>query len=92
VGIMMIADCVESAARAMQDPTNPRIETLVHELLMKRLLDRQFDESDLTMGDLDKIEKSLVKTLLSIYHGRIAYPSTSATQAPLSAVAATRTA
>jgi hypothetical protein len=45
---------------------------------MKRLLDGQFDECDLTFRDLELIERALVKTLLGIYHGRIAYPSTAA--------------
>jgi putative nucleotidyltransferase with HDIG domain len=78
VAILMLADCVESATRSMPEPTASRIETLVHELMMRRLLDGQFDESELTMRDLAKVEKTLIKTLLSIYHGRIAYPSTSA--------------
>jgi cyclic-di-AMP phosphodiesterase PgpH len=76
VGILMLADCVESAGRAMTEPTPARLENLVHELTMRRLLDGQFDECDLTMRDLDRVEKSLVKTLLSIYHGRLSYPST----------------
>jgi membrane-associated HD superfamily phosphohydrolase len=45
---------------------------------MKRLHDGQFDECDLTFKDLEMIERSLTKTLLGIYHGRIAYPSTAA--------------
>jgi putative nucleotidyltransferase with HDIG domain len=76
VGILMLADCVESASRAMVDPTPARLENLVHELIMRRLLDGQFDDCDLTMRDLDRVEKTLVKTLLSIYHGRLSYPST----------------
>ncbi|HEY8665608.1 MAG TPA: HDIG domain-containing metalloprotein [Tepidisphaeraceae bacterium] len=79
IGIVMIADAVESATRAMGEPTASRIETLVHEIAMKRLLDGQLDECDMTMRELEAIEKSLVKTLLGIYHGRIAYPSTAAT-------------
>jgi hypothetical protein len=43
---------------------------------MKRLLDGQFDDADLTFAELQRIETSLVKTLLAIYHGRLAYPST----------------
>ena len=43
---------------------------------MARLLDGQFDESNLTMRDLELVERTLVKTLTGIYHGRIAYPST----------------
>ena len=67
----------------MREPTSGRIETLVHEIALKRLHDGQFDECDLTMRDLDLIERSLVKTLAGIYHGRIAYSSTSAiTAAP----------
>jgi len=75
VAIVMLADAVESAARSMIEPTGGRVETLVHELSMKRLLDGQFDECDLTMRELELIERSMMKTLLSIYHGRIAYPS-----------------
>jgi putative nucleotidyltransferase with HDIG domain len=75
VAIVMIADAVESACRAMSEPTASRVETLVHDIALKRLLDGQFDECDLTMRELDQIERSMVKTLLGIYHGRIAYPS-----------------
>lgn len=73
--ICMLADCCESACRAMQEPSPARIETLVHDLAMKRLLDGQFDESELTMRELELVERSLVKSLLGLYHGRIAYPS-----------------
>jgi putative nucleotidyltransferase with HDIG domain len=90
--ILMLADAVESATRAMTEPNAGRIEALVHELAMKRLMDGQFDDSDLTMRDLSAIEGSLVKTLLSFYHGRIAYPSTAgltgATTGPVAAQAA----
>ncbi len=92
IGVIMLADCVESATRAMTEPTANRIETLVHDLAMKRLNDGQFDECDLTMRDLARIEKSLVKSLLGIYHGRIAYPSTSSKTHPGTVGAATRTA
>src|SRR5262249_7783833 len=75
IAIVMLADAVESATRAMAEPTSARIDSLVHELAMKRLLDGQFDECDLTMRDLERIERTLAKTLQSFYHGRIPYPS-----------------
>jgi putative nucleotidyltransferase with HDIG domain len=78
IAIVMIADAVESAVRAMPEPNASRIEALVHELSMKRLHDGQFDECDLTFKELEQIERALTKTLLGIYHGRIAYPSTGA--------------
>ena len=77
IAVVMLADCVESATRAMREPAAGSIEKLVHDLAMKRLLDGQFDESDLTMRELELVERALVKTLQAIYHGRIAYPSTS---------------
>jgi cyclic-di-AMP phosphodiesterase PgpH len=88
IAVVMIADAVESAARSMTEPTAGRIETLVHELIMRRLLDGQFDESDLTFRDLEQVEEALIKTVLGIYHGRLTYPSTAATtQGPSSPTA-----
>ena len=72
--IVMICDAVESAARAMADPTPSRIDTLVRAIATKRLMDGQFDECDLTLRDLNKIVEAVSRTLASIYHGRIAYP------------------
>ncbi len=88
VAIVMLADACESACRAMEDPNANRIETLVHDLAMKRLLDGQFDESELTMRELELIERSLVKSLLGLYHGRIAYPSDNKAKEPATLSAA----
>ena len=73
-GVMMLADAVESASRTLSEPTAKRIESLVHEITMKRLLDGQFDESSLTLSEIRVIEDSLTKSLIAIYHGRIKYP------------------
>jgi len=72
--IVMLTDAVESATRAMQDPTPSRIEDIVNSIAMRRLQDRQFDQCDLTMRELRLIANSLVKSLCGMYHGRIAYP------------------
>ena len=48
---------------------------MVHELAMKRLLDGQFDECDLTLKEIHIIEDSLVKSLTAVYHGRVKYPN-----------------
>lgn len=73
--ILMLCDAVESATRAMSEPTPARIRQLVHDMATKRLMDGQFDESNLTLRELNLIEAALVKSLCSVYHGRIAYPS-----------------
>jgi putative nucleotidyltransferase with HDIG domain len=81
VAIVMLADACESACRALAEPTAGRVEGLVHDLTMKRLLDGQFDECDITMRELEQVERSIVKALIGIYHGRIQYPSTAALMA-----------
>jgi cyclic-di-AMP phosphodiesterase PgpH len=72
--VLMIADAVEGASRTLSEPTSSRIERLVHDIALKRLLDGQFDESGLTMTELGKIEESLTKSLTAMYHGRVKYP------------------
>ncbi len=73
--IVMICDAVEGAVRAMPEPTPGRIEDVVDRIIQKRLMDEQFDECDLTFRELAVIHKALTKSLNSIYHGRITYPS-----------------
>lgn len=73
-GIVMLADSVEGAVRALGDVTPAKVETVVHNMAMKRLRDGQFDECDLSLRELSQIEKSITKTLAAHYHGRIAYP------------------
>ncbi|MBL0927942.1 MAG: HDIG domain-containing protein [Phycisphaerales bacterium] len=72
--ILMICDAVESATRAMGEPTPARIAALVRDIAARRLADGQFDECDLTLRQLQAIEDAITKALNSIYHGRIAYP------------------
>ncbi|MCX5633733.1 MAG: HDIG domain-containing protein [Phycisphaerae bacterium] len=72
--IVMLADTVEGAVRALTEITPTKIETVVHNMAVKRLQDGQFDDCDLTLRELSRIEDSLSKSLAAHYHGRIAYP------------------
>jgi putative nucleotidyltransferase with HDIG domain len=74
LGILMLADAVESTSRALANPTPGSLRKLVHDLLMKRLLDGQFEESDLTLTELHEIEEALCKSLIALFHARIKYP------------------
>jgi len=79
--ILMIADVVESATRAMTEPNPSRIEALVRSLARRRLDDGQFDECDLTLRELTTIEESIIKSMNAIYHGRISYSGTPTSRA-----------
>jgi putative nucleotidyltransferase with HDIG domain len=79
-GIVMLADAVESSSRALAVPTPGSLRKLVHDLLMKRLLDGQFEESGLTLTELHLIEEALCKGLIALYHSRIKYPEAPPTE------------
>jgi len=72
--VLMLADAVESASRTLVDPTPARIESLVRDIAEQRLRGGQFDDSGLSLRELRTIEKSMIVSLTSIYHGRIKYP------------------
>jgi len=76
--ILMLADAVESATRAMTEPNPSRIENLVRKIARKRLLDAQFDDCDLTFRELSLIEDAMIARLCAVHHGRISYPTTKA--------------
>jgi putative nucleotidyltransferase with HDIG domain len=72
--IGMMADSVEAASRALEEPTYERLHDLVEKIVFSKLQDNQFDECPLTMEDLRKIIKSFAQALSAIYHVRIEYP------------------
>ncbi len=72
--IVSIADSVEAAVRSMQKPTPDKIENLVDKIIKEKLEDGQFDESDLTLGELNQIKVSMCETLNGTFHQRIEYP------------------
>ncbi|MCB9846095.1 MAG: HDIG domain-containing protein [Phycisphaeraceae bacterium] len=75
VAILMLADAVESTTRSLKEPTSSRIDQVVRSIANKRLLDGQFDECSLTLRELSTIVEAISRTVQSIHHGRIAYPS-----------------
>jgi membrane-associated HD superfamily phosphohydrolase len=70
----MIADAVEAASRTLQDPSRKKFEKMVRLILIKRLIDGQFNECELTSRDLAKIVQTLVDALEASFHSRIRYP------------------
>jgi hypothetical protein len=72
----MLADSVESATRALQDPTPERIRGLIENIVDAKVADRQLDESPLTLREIRLVKEQFIKVLSSIYHHRIDYPQT----------------
>ncbi len=72
--VVSIADSCEAAVRAMDHPSNEKIQKFVHQLIESRILDGQLNESGITLNELAIVEKSIVNGLCSTFHSRIKYP------------------
>jgi len=72
--IISLADMVESASRSLEKPTPQKIEQLVTDLIAQRIRDKQLDECDLTLAELNIIAERFRFTLMTMLHTRIAYP------------------
>ena len=72
--ILMLADAVEASVRSLASRDEATIRAMVTRIVNERLEDGQFDDSDLSMRDIDRIREAFVQQLLGMYHQRIAYP------------------
>ncbi|HET6947310.1 MAG TPA: HDIG domain-containing protein [bacterium] len=72
--IVMLADAVEGATRALTRPTPDRVEQQVRRIIREKLEDGQLDECDLTFRDLDVIAQTFIRLLASMFHPRVEYP------------------
>jgi cyclic-di-AMP phosphodiesterase PgpH len=73
--ILMLADSLEAAAKSMKNPTSESIDTLVTKIIDYKLSQGQLEDSALTFNELELCKASFRKTLKSIHHVRIEYPS-----------------
>ncbi len=72
--IVLLADSVEAACRALDEPTAERISDMVHRVINNKFIDGQLDSCDLTLRDLEKIATTFIHILGAFYHSRIDYP------------------
>jgi cyclic-di-AMP phosphodiesterase PgpH len=73
-GLVMLADMVEAATRALSDPNLARVQGTVQRIINKVFADGQLDECEITLKDLHAIAKSFNVTLSGIFHYRVEYP------------------
>jgi len=71
---LMIADSVEAASRSMKQISAESIDKLVDQIVDYQTREGQYDESNITFGDLTEIKKIFKEKLKNIYHARIEYP------------------
>lgn len=72
--IVMLADCLEAAARSMSEVDEEKLTMLMESIVRHKIADNQLDHATLTLHELSTVKKNLVKTLLAATHSRIKYP------------------
>lgn len=78
--IVMMADTVEAAVRALPEPTPAKIDDLIRKLIREKLEDGQFDECPITLSDLNIIANTFTSVVTGIVHERIEYPDIDLTE------------
>ena len=74
-GIVMLADSIEASSRTIKNPTVPRLDVHVREMIMHKVQNGQLDNCELTLKDLDVIRHSFVRIMAGQFHSRIEYPN-----------------
>jgi cyclic-di-AMP phosphodiesterase PgpH len=82
MAVLALADTVEAAARSLERPSPARLRELVRALLLQKIKDGQLRSADLTLAEVEEVQNAFVFTLLSMSHGRIAYPDSDHGGAP----------
>jgi len=71
--ILMLADAVESAVRAIKGASAEEIENIIDKIIVERLNDGQLEDSPLTLKDLKVIAATFSRILRGMQHNRIKY-------------------
>jgi len=72
-GVLMLADSVEAASRALKEPDEQSISNLVDRIVKYKLDQNQLKDSDITLKDIETIKVIFKRMLMSIYHVRVDY-------------------
>ncbi|MDE0942934.1 MAG: HDIG domain-containing protein [Alphaproteobacteria bacterium] len=74
-GILLLADSIEAATRALKDPSAAAVGERVRQVIETRVAEGELNDCNLTLRDLDIIEATFTRTLtLGVFHNRIDYP------------------
>ncbi len=72
--ILMMADAVEAASKSLKEPTVDKIQQFVDAIINKQIDEKQFNDCNITLSEIETVKKVLSKKLINIYHLRVEYP------------------
>lgn len=72
--ILMLADIIEATSRSMPDTSPESLAAMIHSTIESRFTEGQFNECNLSIKELFKLEKAFLNSLDGTYHTRVKYP------------------
>jgi cyclic-di-AMP phosphodiesterase PgpH len=72
--VLMIADSIEAASRSLKQFDAHTLSELVDNIVSFQTKEQQFDNSPITLAEINEAKKIIKKKLNNIYHARIEYP------------------
>jgi putative nucleotidyltransferase with HDIG domain len=81
--IVMLADVSEAVTHSMRDPSQAEVEAAIGNVFKARWDDGQFEESELTSEELEKVKNAFVRVWRTLHHERLKYPATTTGRMPV---------
>lgn len=72
--VLMMCDSVEAASRSLKEYTEESISGLVNKIIDTQLKEGCFNNCPITFRDIETAKATLIESLKTAYHTRIAYP------------------
>lgn len=72
--VLMMADAIEASARTLKIYSEKTINELVEKIVSYQMLEKQFDNADITLKEISEAKEIFKKKIKNIYHSRIEYP------------------
>ena len=74
LSVVMMADSIEAASRSLKHYSEEELNNLVDTIINNQLKEGQFNESNISLKEIETIKATFKKRLRNIYHQRIEYP------------------
>ncbi len=72
--ILMLCDSIEAASRTLKASTPEEYSAFVEKMVDAKMSAGQFDESSISIRELNMVKESLKSYLAQLYHERVVYP------------------
>lgn len=73
--ILMICDTLEAASRTLKDNSAATFSAFVENIVAAKMKIGQFDDSEISIKELNTVKETLKAYLSQIYHERVIYPN-----------------